>query len=130
MKRSSPLPFSVFPDPERDFIAHLAGCRGVITNAGHQLLSETLHLRKPILTLPLEGQYEQRLNARMMERSGRGIPGCAEDPLPALQRFFTLTDSSAGFPMAEAPAGFVLEDDSLRAARMVLRAAFRLLAAS
>ncbi len=64
--------FHIFPDPDRDFITSLAGCAGVVAPAGHQLLSEALYLKKPVLAVPQQGQYEQRLNARMLRASGWG----------------------------------------------------------
>ncbi len=64
--------FHVFPDSERDFVTSLASCKAVIAPAGHQLLSEALFLKKPVLALPQEGQYEQRLNAKMLKASGWG----------------------------------------------------------
>ena len=64
--------FHIFPDYEKDFVTSLAGCAGVIAPAGHQLLSEALFLKKPILAIPQQGQYEQRLNARMLKASGWG----------------------------------------------------------
>ena len=65
--------FRVFPDPDRDFTGALLGCRGVIAPSGHQLISESLFLGKPVLAIPQKGQFEQRLNARMLEKSGRGM---------------------------------------------------------
>ena len=67
--------FRYFPDKHSDFITALAGCSGVIAPAGHQLLSESLFLRKPVLAIPQKGQYEQRLNARMLKASGWGRAG-------------------------------------------------------
>jgi len=67
--------FRFFPDKNSDFITALAGCSGVIAPAGHQLLSESLFLRKPVLAIPQKGQYEQRLNARMLKASGWGRVG-------------------------------------------------------
>ena len=65
--------FRVFPDPDSDFTEALIGCRGVIAPAGHQLLSEALFLGKPVLAIPQKGQYEQRLNSKMLRLSGRGM---------------------------------------------------------
>lgn len=59
-----------FPNSEHDFITSLASCRGVISSAGHQLISECLHLQKPMLVIPESGQYEQQLNAEMLEKTG------------------------------------------------------------
>ncbi len=64
--------FRIFPDPEHDFVEALAGCKAVLAPAGHQLLSEALYLKKPVLTIPQEQQYEQRLNAKMLKASGWG----------------------------------------------------------
>jgi len=64
--------FQIFPDSGKDFVTSLAGCSGVLAPAGHQLLSEALFLKKPVLAIPQQGQYEQRLNARMLKASGWG----------------------------------------------------------
>jgi uncharacterized protein (TIGR00661 family) len=134
LDRYSPLPCHVFPDPAKDFLTHLTSCSGIISNAGHQLMSEALHLEKPILSLPLEGQYEQRLNARMLEVSGRGLSGAADKPEPALERFFRFTEKESR-PAASNPSNtneskFVFKDDSLRAAGLILSGASRLSAVS
>ncbi len=134
LDRRSPIPYHVFPDPTKDFLRHLISCSGIISNAGHQLISEALHLKKAILSLPLEGQYEQRLNARMLEVSGRGLSGAADNPEPALERFFRFTEEERGEPLLNPVFGltaipkpgpsdeskFIFSDDSLRAARLIL----------
>ncbi len=67
------LDIRVFPDPQSDFEAALAGCGAVVSSAGHQMVAEALVLGKPILVIPQQGQWEQLLNARMLTRSGRGM---------------------------------------------------------
>jgi uncharacterized protein (TIGR00661 family) len=57
-----------------DFLRDLAGCSGVISTAGNQLLGEALHFCKPVLALP-EDAFEQRLNAALVERLGIGLQG-------------------------------------------------------
>ncbi len=57
------------------FLEDLAGARAVVATAGFSLLGETLHLRKPLLALPMQGQYEQELNAYLLGRSGWGRDG-------------------------------------------------------
>lgn len=57
------------PFDEAGFVEDLAGCRAVLATAGHQLISETIHLGKPLLLLP-EATAEQRLNAREAARLG------------------------------------------------------------
>lgn len=62
------------PPSNSGFIRDLATCRAVLSTAGNQLISEAIHFRKPILTLP-EDVFEQQLNARMVERMGVGQRG-------------------------------------------------------
>ena len=58
-------------DPEA-FLDDLAGCRAVVATAGHSLVCEAIHLRKPMLLLPILGQFEQTLNAAQVQRLGYG----------------------------------------------------------
>ena len=60
------------PISEAGFIDDLASCRGVIASAGFTLMGEAVYLRKPMLAVPLAGQFEQLLNARYLARSGYG----------------------------------------------------------
>ncbi len=55
------------------FLADLAGARGVIASAGFSLLSECMHLKKPMCLLPVAGQYEQIINAHYIEKLGLGV---------------------------------------------------------
>lgn len=48
----------------------LAGCRGVISNAGFELASEALTLGKKLLVKPLGGQFEQLTNGKTLEMMG------------------------------------------------------------
>ena len=142
LESHSPLPYYLFPHSERDFVDYLAGSGGVITNSGHQLISEALHLGKPCFTLPLEGQYEQRLNARMLEATGRGISASPAKLSSRLVEFFRLSERYLSHhPFGTTtqseenkeeeredvaqPADFILHDDSKRAARLVFRFASR-----
>ncbi|HSV27013.1 MAG TPA: glycosyltransferase family protein [Sedimentisphaerales bacterium] len=54
------------------FLADLASSKGVVATAGFSLISECIHFRKKLLVLPLEGQYEQLLNADYVESLGLG----------------------------------------------------------
>ena len=60
--------------------------RGVVGSAGYSLMSEAVYLRKPMLALPLAGQFEQEMNARYLERLGFGTAATALDEA-ALERF-------------------------------------------
>lgn len=54
------------------FLEDLASCAGVIGTAGHSLICECLHFDKPMLLLPLRGQYEQIINAHYVDKLGYG----------------------------------------------------------
>jgi hypothetical protein len=49
-------------------------------------MSEVVYLRKPMLALPLAGQFEQEMNARYLARLGYGAASAALDE-PSLERF-------------------------------------------
>jgi len=84
------------PFSEQGFIEDLASARGVVAGGGFTLMGEAVYLHKPMLAVPIEGQFEQILNARYLERLGYGrfaesvddpatlrafvdaIPGCQE----------------------------------------------------
>ena len=57
---------------ERRFLEHMAGCDAVISTAGNQLVGEALYLRKPMLVMPEERNFEQSVNAYFLEQSGGG----------------------------------------------------------
>ncbi|MBN1591600.1 MAG: hypothetical protein JW888_18945 [Pirellulales bacterium] len=54
------------------FLRDLASAKAVMATAGFTLISESLHLRKPYMAMPMRGQYEQELNAFQLERLGYG----------------------------------------------------------
>jgi uncharacterized protein (TIGR00661 family) len=60
------------PFSERGFVKDLASCRAVVAPGGFSLMGEALHLRKPMLAVPLRKQFEQLLNALYLERLGYG----------------------------------------------------------
>ena len=63
-----------FRAPSKEgFVEDLRTARGVVTGGGFSLLSEAVYLRKPVLSVPLRGQFEQVMNARYLERSGYGL---------------------------------------------------------
>jgi len=68
------------------FIDDLRTSLGVVASAGFSLMSEAVYLRKPMLALPLAGQFEQEMNARYLERLGYGTAASALDE-PSLRRF-------------------------------------------
>ncbi len=59
---------------DRDlFFADFTRAAAVVTGGGFSLMSEAVHLGKPVLSLPLDGQFEQTLNALYLEQLGYGL---------------------------------------------------------
>lgn len=54
------------------FLKDLRTARAVIAGGGFSLMSESVSLGVPMLSIPIEGQFEQDLNARYLERLGYG----------------------------------------------------------
>ncbi len=75
-------PFSV-----DGFLRDLESCQSVIATAGFTLISEALYLGKPYLALPMQGQFEQQLNAFCLEQLGYGM-SAAPAGVRQLARFF------------------------------------------
>ena len=88
------------PFANEAFIEDLRTCRGVVASAGYSLMSEAVYLRKPMLALPLAGQFEQAMNSRYLEALGYGTASPALDE-PALERFLEheprLAENLAGY---------------------------------
>jgi uncharacterized protein (TIGR00661 family) len=61
------------PKSEEGFLDVLEGASYVICGGGHTLMTEALHLGKPVLSLPLKAFLEQRFNALYIERLGYGM---------------------------------------------------------
>ncbi len=61
------------PPSNHGFVEDLRTARGVIAGGGFSLLSEAVYLGKPVLSIPLRGQFEQLMNARYLARLGYGI---------------------------------------------------------
>lgn len=61
------------PFSERGFIDDLATARAVIAGGGFSLMSECVYLGRPLLSVPLAGQFEQILNAGWLQRLGYGL---------------------------------------------------------
>lgn len=81
------------PPSEDGFLNDLASARAVVATAGHQLLSECLHYGKRVLALP-ENCFEQRLNAHMLARMGKGQIGELHRLTAAgLREFLSATDA-------------------------------------
>jgi uncharacterized protein (TIGR00661 family) len=82
------------------FLEDLVSARGVITGGGFSLLSEAVYLGKPVLSVPLQGQFEQLMNARYLHREGFGECAPAIDPSALtgfLDRLDQFHDHLAGY---------------------------------
>jgi uncharacterized protein (TIGR00661 family) len=60
------------PRNHPDFLSDLASSSWVLTNGGYTLISESLFLGKPVLSVPVSGQFEQWINAFHLEKLGLG----------------------------------------------------------
>ncbi|MGH2714009.1 MAG: glycosyltransferase family protein, partial [Thermoleophilaceae bacterium] len=61
------------PPSNEGFVEALRTARGVVAGGGFSLMSEAVYLGKPLLAVPLRGQFEQLMNARYLERLGYGL---------------------------------------------------------
>jgi uncharacterized protein (TIGR00661 family) len=74
------------PFDEAAFVADLASSRAVIANGGFTTVSEALYLGKPVLSIPVQGQHEQELNASYLTELGVGARVDRADA-PTIARF-------------------------------------------
>ncbi len=70
------------------FLEDLASCRYIITNGGHNAISEALFLGKPIFSFPIHLAYEQFFNAQMVKSLGFGDYSLALNPALSLFEAF------------------------------------------
>jgi uncharacterized protein (TIGR00661 family) len=57
---------------DQRFLQDMAACKGLICTAGFESVCEAIYLGKPILVIPVAGQYEQACNALEVFHSGIG----------------------------------------------------------
>jgi uncharacterized protein (TIGR00661 family) len=57
---------------EEGFVRDLASARAVLAGGGFSLMGEAVYLGKPMLSVPLVGQFEQTLNALYLAKLGYG----------------------------------------------------------
>lgn len=60
------------PFSQTGFIDDLRTARAVVAGGGYSLMGEAVHLRVPMLAIPLRKQFEQELNARYLAALGYG----------------------------------------------------------
>ena len=70
----SPSPNLVFHQVSDSlFLEKMAQCRGLVTTAGFESICEAMYLGKPVMMIPVKGQYEQACNALDAENCGAGF---------------------------------------------------------
>lgn len=57
---------------KKGFLHDLSSSRAVMATAGFTLMTESLHLRKPFMAMPMKGQFEQELNGYLLAKLGYG----------------------------------------------------------
>ena len=57
----------------RKFLDYMSACLGLMTTAGFESICEAMLLGKPVLLVPVSGQYEQACNAIDASQAGAGI---------------------------------------------------------
>lgn len=60
------------PFSETGFVEDLRTARAVIATGGYSLMGEAVHLGVPMLARPIQGQFEQEMNALYLRRLGYG----------------------------------------------------------
>jgi uncharacterized protein (TIGR00661 family) len=79
---------------EAGFLEDLASARAVVSNGGFSALSEAIYLGKPVLSIPVENQGEQQLNAAWLSRLGLGMHGASLTP-QLLREFLSRSTAAA-----------------------------------
>jgi uncharacterized protein (TIGR00661 family) len=92
---------------QQGFIDDLRTARAVIAGGGFSLMGEAVHLRVPMLCVPLAGQWEQQLNARWLAKLGYGAWAPRLDEAGIRAFLSRLNEYEAGV------ARYVPRDDSL-----------------
>ena len=57
---------------EDEFYSDLASAKAVVCNGGFTFISEAITLKKPIYSIPAQGNFEQTLNGFYVKRLGYG----------------------------------------------------------
>jgi uncharacterized protein (TIGR00661 family) len=95
------------PFSETGFLNDLRTARAVIAGGGFSLMSEAVSLHVPMLSIPIEHQFEQELNARYLEELGYGAWfGSLE--AAAVENFLGKTDT-----FAQALEGYEKHDNTM-----------------
>lgn len=80
------------PFSELGFVEDLATSRAVVAGGGFTLMGEAVFLGKPMLSVPLVGQFEQTINAAYLQKLGYGAYARQIDT-SSLRRFLEQTEA-------------------------------------
>jgi len=70
----NPLPnLSFHQVHDKNFLRDMAACKGLVSTAGFESICEAIYLGKPVMVIPVQGQYEQACNALDTVHSKAGI---------------------------------------------------------
>jgi uncharacterized protein (TIGR00661 family) len=70
------------------FLEDLASARYVVTNGGHNVISEALYLGKTVFAFPIANAYEQFVNSYFLAQCGYGAYSCSSEPSPQILTSF------------------------------------------
>lgn len=108
------------PFSEDGFVEDLATARAVVAGGGFTLMGEAVFLGKPMLSVPLVGQFEQTINATYLQKLGFGAYERAIDETN-LRRFLSQTEryreNLAGLQLADHESAERRLDAALEEAR-------------
>lgn len=79
------------------FLEAMANCAGYISTAGFESICEAMYLNKPVMMVPVKGQFEQVCNALDGKRVGAGISATSFDLGPFLSYITTLKEGNNDF---------------------------------
>jgi len=70
---------------DQDFLSAMSCCNGYASTAGFESICEAAYFNKPVMMVPVKGQYEQACNALDAQRAGLGKKTQHFDLSPCLQ---------------------------------------------
>lgn len=73
---------SFIPVTKKAFNESLIHCNGIITGGGFETPAEALYLNKKILSIPIQGQYEQQCNGAALKLLGVPVLDKIDDDFP------------------------------------------------
>lgn len=83
------------------FLQSLANSKAVLCNAGFELPSESIYLKKKLMVVPIKGQYEQLCNAAALEEIGVSvIESLHRESIPQIREWL-LQDNILDIPFTD-----------------------------